>query len=238
MSAAPAHDVLVVPNGAFADAAAGRLAQAIRARAAEGIVSVALAGGSTPRLVYVALAGRTDVPWKKVRVYFGDERAVPPDAAGSNYGMARESLLSRAPIPDAHVFRMHAEESDLETAAAAYDALLPDRLDVLILGVGADGHTASLFPASAAVRETTRRVVPALARDPPRGRLTITRPVIERARRTIVLATGGEKAAAVREALEGREDPEGCPAQLARDGLWILDVAAAARLDRLPGVVS
>jgi 6-phosphogluconolactonase len=194
------------------------------------MVSVALAGGSTPRRVYADLAAQPNVAWEKVRIFFGDERAVAPEHPDSNYRMARETLLSRVPIPDAQIFRMHAESPDRDAAAVAYAAVLPDRLDLLILGVGSDGHTASLFPGSLAVRETVRTVVPALGPDPPRARLTITRAVIARARQTVVLAAGKDKAAAVRRALKGLDDVEACPAQLARHGVWILDTGAAIEL--------
>lgn len=230
MSHTPADRIVIVSAETFAETAADHLAQAIRTRASGGLVSLALAGGSTPQRVYVALAAHSGVPWESVRIFFGDERAVAPDQPGSNYRMAHESLLSRVPIPGPQIFRMQADMEDREAAAVAYAATLPDRLDVLLLGVGSDGHTASLFPRSAAVRETTRTVVPALGPDPPRERLTITRPVIDGARHTIVLVTGAEKAAAVRAALQGPDDPEACPAQLARRGFWILDAAAASGL--------
>ncbi|RPJ74880.1 MAG: 6-phosphogluconolactonase [Acidobacteria bacterium] len=223
--------VLIVPAETFAARAAECLVHALRTLAAEGPVSMALAGGATPRAVYASLAA-ADLPWDRLRVYFGDERAVGPDHPDSNYRMVRDALLSRVPIPDVQVFRMQAEDADLEAAAAAYAAVLPGRLDLLVLGVGADGHTASLFPGSTAAQERRRTVVPAFAPDPPRERLTITRPVIWTARHTLVLVAGAGKAAAVRAALQGPEDLNGCPAQLARRGLWVLDANAASRLSK------
>lgn len=221
---------VVVAAARFTDTAADWLAEAIRDAAADRDVSIALAGGSTPRLVYQALAERPGLPWPRVRVFFGDERAVPPGDPASNYGMAWESLLSRVPVAAGRVFRMEADRPDLPAAAGDYETLLPARLDVLILGVGRDGHTASIFPNSATLGETERDVVPALAPEPPRQRLTITPRVIERARVTIVLAAGADKAAAVRKALEGPFEPAACPAQLVREGLWVLDDEAAGAL--------
>jgi 6-phosphogluconolactonase len=144
--------------------------------------------------------------------------------------MVNEALLRRVPIPTANVHRMEGEADDPEEAADRYAAVLPEALDVLVLGVGADGHTASLFPGSPALRERTRRVVPARAPKPPEGRLTITPPVIAAARRFLVLATGSDKAEAVARALKGGGTPDQTPARLARDGVWFLDRAAATLL--------
>jgi 6-phosphogluconolactonase len=180
--------------------------------------------------VYQALAARDDVPWQQVHVYFGDERAVPPDDPESNFGMARETLLARVPVPETQIHRMHAEASDVEAAARTYEELLPARFDLVLLGIGEDGHTASLFPGSSAVTEQTRRVLFVTGPKPPPRRLTITPPVIAAARATLVLAAGAAKAEAVARALEGADDVIACPAQLARAGYWMLDRAAAAEL--------
>jgi 6-phosphogluconolactonase len=128
---------------------------------------------------------------------------------------------------------MEAERSDREAAAGDYERALPQRLDVLLLGMGADGHTASLFPGSAALDERSRLVVPVAGSKAPAERLTITPPVIEAARKVAVLATGEDKAAMVARALEGPPEPRTVPAQLARRGLWLLDRAAATRLSAL-----
>ncbi len=194
-----------------------------------GPLALALAGGSTPRPVYAALAGMADVPWGRLEVFFGDERAVPPDDPASNYRMARESLLDRVPIPDKLVHRMAADGDSLEAAAAEYATRLPEALDVVLLGIGTDGHTASLFPGGAALRATTP-VAPSISPAPPRERLTVTPSVLGRARRIVILAAGDDKAVPVARALAGPWNPEECPAQLARGGLWLLDAAAAARL--------
>lgn len=206
---------------------AARLDRAVRER---GGCAFALTGGRTPEPVYRALAARQGLPWPAVSVFFGDERAVPPEHPESNYAMAFASLLSRVALPPVQIHRMEAERGDLEQAAREYAALLPPRLDLLLLGIGADGHVASLFPGAVALAERERRVVPAKGGQPPRARLTITPPVIAAARSVLVMATGADKAPAVARALAGDAAPEAVPASLARGGTWILDRAAAAEL--------
>jgi len=225
---------VVVADGAAlalraADWVAGRLAEGIAAR---GTASIALAGGTTPRATYQLLAGDAGarVSWPAVEIFFGDERAVPPDHPESNYRMAREALLDRVAVDPGRVHRMAAESRDLDRAAADYAASLPAILDVVLLGIGSDGHVASLFPGNGAVTEQERRVVRVNSPKPPPVRLTITPPVIAAAAQVAVLATGAEKAAAVARALEGPDDPAQTPACLARGGTWFLDSAAAARL--------
>jgi 6-phosphogluconolactonase len=211
--------------------AAEWLADAIAAAVRErGTCALALAGGRTPEPVYRALASMPTVDWSRVAVYFGDERAVPPDDPESNFGMVRSALLTRVPIPGTQVHRMEAERPDRDAAARAYERVLPPVLDVLVLGIGPDGHTASLFPGSPALDERRRLVLPVTGAKPPAARLTITPPVIEAARRIAVLASGADKAGAVSRALEGVLTPKDTPAQLARRGEWFLDRAAAARL--------
>jgi 6-phosphogluconolactonase len=203
-----------------------------RAIAGRGTCALCLAGGRTPEPVYRALAAGSGIDWSAVEVYFGDERAVPPDHAHSNYRLVYQTLLSRVAIPRGQVHRMEAERDDRDAAALDYERLLPPRLDVLFLGMGPDGHTASLFPGSAALDERQRRVVAVTGAKPPAGRLTITPPVIAAARSVAVLATGDDKAATVARALEGPPDPKAVPVQLARRGVWFLDHAAAALLTR------
>jgi 6-phosphogluconolactonase len=201
-----------------------------RAIAGRGACSVCLAGGRTPEPVYQDLASASSIDWTRVEVFFGDERAVPPDHPESNYLMVHRVLLSRVPVPARQVHRMEAERGDREAAAREYERVLPPRLDVLVLGMGPDGHTASLFPGSAALDERQRLVVPVIGAKAPTERLTITPPVIEAARRVAVLATGGDKAAIVARAIEGPLAPKDVPVQLARRGSWFLDEAAAGRL--------
>lgn len=224
--------VIVVPTAAdLAGPAAEWIAREVRAAVRErGACALALAGGHTPGPAYRELANAPEIEWARVQVYFGDERAVPPDHAESNYRLARDTLLSRVPIPEANVHRMEAERADRTAAARAYERVLPPSLDVLVLGIGPDGHTASLFPDSAALEEGVRLVVPVVGPKPPVERLTITPPVIERARRVAMIAAGGDKADVVARALEGTVAPREVPARLARRGTWLLDRAAAAQL--------
>ena len=220
---------IVVPAAAFVDAAVAHLTHALHAaRNARAMVSVALAGGSTPRPVYAALAARGALDWNRIDIFFGDERAVPPDDPDSNYRMAREALFEPAGVPEERVHRMEAERQDLERAADEYAAGLPPAFDVMLLGIGQDGHTASLFPGSPVLEERSRLVVPVTGPKEPRTRLTVTPPVIARAREIIVLATGSAKAGPVARALDPSTRVADAPVVLARRGTWILDEAAAA----------
>ena len=208
-------------------AVAGPLRDAVTS---DGKASLALAGGSTPEPVYRWLARSGPLPWERVDLFFGDERCVPPDDPASNYRMVRETLLEPLGADPQRVHRMQAERPDRDAAADDYAAVLPPRLTVLLLGIGPEGHTASLFPGSPALDERRRRVVPVSTPAKPPERLTVTPPVLEAARHVVVLARGDRKADAVRRALEGSWSPTACPAQLARRGTWILDPAAAALL--------
>lgn len=231
---AAAGRVVVLPPEAFAAGAAARLARLLREAASRGSASLALAGGSTPRPVYRRLAEAPEPPWSRLRIFFGDERRVPADDPAGNYRMAREALLDRVPLPPDAVHRMRGEARDPAREARRYEGLLPAHLDLLLLGIGEDGHTASLFPRSSALGEARRRVLPVEAPVEPRGRYTVTPPVIAAARRVVVLAAGSAKAAAVARALEGSWEPAACPAQLARAGEWLLDREAAAGLAAAP----
>jgi len=207
------------------------VAELLRQAVAErGAASLALAGGTTPRAMHEVLATLPGVDWAQVSIYFGDERCVPPDHADSNYRMARESLLTRVPIPESNVHRMLGELPDRDAAARAYAAELPAALDVVVLGIGEDGHTASLFPGSPALDEREQLVLPVIGPKPPPERLTLTPPALERAHNLVMLAAGAGKADAVARALGGPLDPRSTPAQWARRGRWLLDRAAAARL--------
>ncbi|MGD2047260.1 MAG: 6-phosphogluconolactonase [Gemmatimonadota bacterium] len=229
----PVGPVVVTPNGEFDRRAAERVAAELHelARRRTGSISVALAGGNTPRPVYEALAEMQDVAWARLEFFFGDERSVPPDDARSNYRMARESLLERVSIPASRIHRMRAEDPAADLAAREYASALPPALDLLLLGIGTDGHTASLFPGGDALH-ARRLVVASTAPEPPSARLTVTPPVLAAARRIVVLASGSAKADAVFRALTAPWNPEDCPAQLARHGLWVLDVASASALPR------
>jgi 6-phosphogluconolactonase len=226
--------IVVREPGALVEAAADWIAAAIEDAVRErGRCAVAVAGGSTPRPVYERLARepyRSRLPWQAVDLFFGDERAVPPDDPASNYRMVSLALLERLPTGPGRVHRMEGERADADAAARDYERLLPETLDLLLLGTGPDGHTASLFPGSPALDEQQRRVVAVTGTKPPPRRLTVTPPVIRSARRIAVLAIGAEKAAVVARALQGPLLPYDLPVQLALRGVWFLDREAAALL--------
>jgi 6-phosphogluconolactonase len=224
----------------------------IFAVSARGSASLCLSGGTTPRQTYELLArlsdpssspgsgrsteptplpasDRNSVPWNQIRIFFGDERCVPPDHADSNYRMAREALFEPARIAETSIQRMRGENPDFDAAARAYEELLPERFDVVVLGIGEDGHTASLFPHSAALHET-RRVVHVVGDKPPPNRLTLTPRAFDGAGLLLVLAAGRGKAGAVQRALEGPLDIESCPVQIAKEGVWLMDMEAASAL--------
>jgi 6-phosphogluconolactonase len=233
--APPGRVVVVGPEALPGTVAKWIAAELRRAIATRGTASLALAGGTTPGAIYTELTRAPVVgslDWGRVDIYFGDERAVPPDRPESNYGMARATLLARVPIPSERVHRMEAERPDRDQAAADYARVLPAHLDVLLLGMGPDGHTASLFPHSPALEVRDRTVLAVIGTKPPPERLTITPPVIAAARHVAVIVTGAEKAATVARVLEGPPAPRELPAQLARQGVWFLDRAAAGRLTR------
>jgi 6-phosphogluconolactonase len=210
--------------------AAARIAQMLtRALGKQHRASLALAGGTTPRATYECLAGLS-LPWARIDFFFGDERCVPPDDADSNYRLVRAALFEPAQIPELCIHRMRGEEADHELAARAYEAELPNELDVVVLGIGEDAHTASLFPGSPALNECERRVVPVIGPKPPPARLTLTPPALRASGQFIVLASGTAKAEAVRKALKDPLDLVRVPAQIARDGVWLLDAQAAALL--------
>lgn len=203
------------------------IVESVRAR---GRATLVLAGGTTPRATYERLAQVPGIPWRAVEVYFGDERAVPPEHPDSNFHMAREALFERVALPRENIHRMPADSPDKQGAAMAYERELPETFDVLILGVGEDGHTASLFPGSSALEERERRVLPVTGPKPPFERMTLTPRGLEAARLTLVLAVGAAKSDAVSCALEGPLDIARCPAQLVRNAVWLTDHAAAAKL--------
>lgn len=236
-------------RSALLDAAADAVVDiAIESVAARGRVMFALSGGSTPRGLYERLAAtwRERLDWTRVHVFWGDERCVPPTHADSNYRMAREALLDHVPIPPSQIHRMHGED-DPEAAALDYAAILaatlddapsgqPGVFDLVLLGLGPDGHTASLFPNGAPGRET-RRLVMAASVGAARGwRLTLTPPVLNAARHRLVLVAGADKADALAAVLEGPPNADLLPAQrlTGSDVRWMVDRASAARLTGSP----
>jgi 6-phosphogluconolactonase len=208
-----------------------------------GRFAVVLAGGSTPRATYEVLA--RDYPdkldWGRVHVFFGDERTVPPDHEDSNYRMAYETLLSRVPVGGVH--RMRGELPPAE-AAAAYEEELREffgpegvpAFDLILLGLGGDGHTASLFPETSALDVTERWVVANPVLKLETTRLTLTAPAINAAKTVAFLVAGEGKAKALQEILEGDADPRAYPAKFVRpeggDLTWIVDRAAASLMNR------
>jgi 6-phosphogluconolactonase len=199
---------------------------------------VAASGGSTPHFLYEALASstfRNSIDWPRWHLFFSDERAVPPDDAKSNYRLLRDTLLSKVPVPEEQVHRMEGERSDLDEAAALYSHLLestcgaPPRLDLVLLGLGPDGHTASLFPGTAAVDVNDAWATRGRAPNPPVDRLSLTLPSINAAARVAFLVTGGSKGDALRGVVDGT-----VPAARVRPAsgqlVWFLDAAAARSL--------
>ena len=218
-----------------------------------GRFAVALSGGSTPKQLYTLLATpewSTRVPWPRVDVFWGDERCVPPDDPASNYRMACAALLDHVPVDPARVHRISGED-DPGLAASAYEAELrtafatptgPPRLepgtrfDHVLLGMGDDGHTASLFPHSPVLRESERWAIPSETGAVPHRRVTLTLPVLNAAADVSFLVVGRGKASTLARVLEGRHEAEALPAQLIapRKGRlhWLVDVDAASQLRR------
>jgi 6-phosphogluconolactonase len=232
MTATAPRVVVVDDAAAVAEETATRISLAARARVgATGRFTLALAGGTTPKKAYQVLAEHPEVPWGAIDFYFGDERAVSHDDPESNYRMARESLFDRQSIEEGRIFRMRGEMSDLDAAAREYETTLPRALDFVLLGMGEDGHTASIFPGLPAALEAERRVlaVSAAPKPPPR-RLTLAPPALRAAREIVVIVTGGGKAAVLAKVLAGPLDVGALPVQIALGGTFIVDRAAAAAL--------
>jgi 6-phosphogluconolactonase len=209
---------------AAARAAADRVVAAVeRARSDRGVAHVALAGGTTPRRAYEILASDA-LDWSNVHLWFGDERCVPPDDPESNYRMVREALLEPAGIPSEQVHPIDGT-ADPDQAARAYGASLPGRLDLALLGLGEDGHTASLFPGDPLLEDLAPARAVVASKPPPR-RITLGLDVLRAARERIILAAGAGKADAVAAVLRG-PDPA-YPASLI-DADLIVDQAAAAK---------
>lgn len=246
----PSVTILADPD-ALALAAARRFVDQVQAAVAErSLATVVLAGGSTPLALYRLLTEppwRESVPWTRTHFFWGDERAVPPDHPDSNYRQAAETLLSPVLVPPAHVHRMQGELSP-EAAAAAYRAELVafqtthdrdaprswPRFDLVLLGLGSDGHTASLFPGSPVEEEEPVRAVTGDYEGRPAQRITLTPLAFNDARQIDFLVTGEAKADAIRATLQGDQDPQAFPAQriqpAAGEVRWLLDEAAASRL--------
>jgi 6-phosphogluconolactonase len=247
MASAP-EVVVLADAAALADRAARSIVEiAVEAVATRGRVMLALAGGDTPRRTYARLAASPwceAMPWASTFVFFGDERCVPLDHADSNFRMARETLLDQVPLPSEHVFAMPPDAADPEAGAVAYGRVLAEtfklrrgevpRFDLVLLGMGLDGHTASLFPGSPVLMEIYRPVaaVHAAAAAIPQ-RITLTLPVLNAAANILFLVSGAEKAKAVKAVLGERALlPAGMVQPEKGRLVWMLDHAAAALLRR------
>src|SRR5215510_1966677 len=240
------HEILICADAAeLAREAARRFAEMAEAFTNNaGRFAVALSGGSTPKAMFQVLADKPfadSLPWRSIYFFWGDERCVPPDHPDSNYRMANETLLSKVPIPRENIFRIPAEDEDHERAAANYSETLrtffaEERpgLDLVFLGMGAEGHTASLFPGTTALQINDRVAVANYVEKFHSWRITLTAGAINRARNIIFLVVGTEKAPALKEVIKGQRNPELYPSQLIGPShgelLWMVDEAAAKML--------
>ena len=241
------REIVVLPDvNAVAREAADRItALAQQAIAARGRFTIALSGGSTPRALFVLLAGdayRARIDWGRAIVFWSDERCVPPDHADSNYRMAYDTLLSKVPAPEGNVHRLRGE-IDPEQAALAYEQTVRREVpagaggvpvfDLILLGMGPDAHTASLFPGTPAVHERVRLVVANYVPRLNAHRLTFTPPLINAASRVTFMVAGADKAGALRAVLTGPPDVDAYPAQVVQPAqgqlTWLVDLAAGAR---------
>jgi len=246
MNTSPTLRILPDRPALFQAAADEFIRQADAAVQSSGRFTVALAGGSTPRGLFNLLAKNQALPWDKIYIFFGDERHVPPDDPESNYRMARESLLSKVPIPAENVFRIPAENPDAAQAAQSYEESLRKffalpagsfpRFDLILLGMGPDGHTASLFPNGTALQEKSRWVVSDWVEKFKTDRITLTLSVLNDAREILFMVSGSDKAATLKEVLEGTQPAEKFPSKLIQpaDGkaIWLVDGEAAGALSR------
>lgn len=246
MNASAEIRILTTPQELFAAAAEEVVRVAGEAVQARGRFSIALSGGSTPKNLYNLLAtnARTSLPWDRMFFFWGDERHVPPKDPDSNYRMADEAMLSKVPVPAGNVFRVAAENPDAAAAAESYEQTLRKffqlspgefpRFDLILLGMGPDGHTASLFPGTAGLQEKSRLVIANWVEKLKTHRLSFTLPVLNAARCIAFLVSGTDKAPALHAVLEENASGEQYPSKLVqpKDGklIWFLDRAAASEL--------
>jgi len=237
---------LTTPQELFEAAAEEVISTAHQAIVQRGRFTIALSGGSTPRNLFTLLAtnARSSLPWERTFFFWGDERHVPPTDPDSNYRMAEEAMLSKIPVAAGNVFRVPSENPDAAAAAEAYEqtlrkffALQPGqvpRFDLILLGMGPDGHTASLFPGTAALQEKSRLVIANWVEKLKASRITLTLPVLNAASSVAFLVSGTDKAAALHAVLESDAPGEQYPSRLVRpsDGklIWFVDRAAASGL--------
>jgi len=246
----PSPEIRLLPSAEelFHAAAEQFVQQATEAVSRSGRFTVALSGGSTPRGLYSVLAGelRSSIPWKQTYFFWGDERHVPPDHPESNFRMANEVMLSKVPVSANNIFRVPAEGKDASEVAAQYEQTMRSffqlqtgefpRFDLILLGLGPDGHTASLFPGTNALRETFRLVVANWIPKFQTHRITVTLPVLNRAACIVFLVAGADKANALHEVLESDAPGEQFPAKLVKPAqgklLWLVDREAASGLSK------
>lgn len=246
------HSVQIVADSAAVARAAAEVwvGRAVKTVAAHGRFTVALSGGSTPKALYSILASdaalRDRMPWDKTFFFFGDERHVPPDNPDSNYKTANDGLFTKLGIDSSRVFRIKSEAPDADRVAREYEddlrkffTLNPGelpRLDLVFLGMGPDGHCASLFPGTKALHETSRLVTSNWVGKFFTHRITMTAPVLNNAACVLFMVAGADKAQPLKAVLEGPHEPEQLPSQLVQpvNGslLWLVDQSAAAQLDR------
>jgi 6-phosphogluconolactonase len=250
------REVQILPDAsAIARRAAERIIESAATAVKErGVFTISLAGGSTPKTLYTLLATdpafKSKMPWDKTQFFFGDERHVPPDDSESNFRMANESMLSKLLLKPEQVLRIKAEYEDAEKAAKEYeqtlrssfklsDGQLP-RFDVLLLGMGDEGHTLSLFPGTKALHDNGRLVMSNWVGKFFTTRITTTAPVASNSGLVIFMITKADKALALKAVLEGPYEPEQLPSQLIqpKNGklLWLLDTTAASKLAAGTGV--
>mgnify|MGYP002713200004 CR=1 FL=1 len=208
----------------------------------EGRFSIALSGGSTPKALYQHLAESDAFQWDKWYIFFGDERTVPPDDDDSNYRMAKETFLSKVPIPENQVYRMKGE-LEPTVSAEAYERVLQDvfgdngfpQLNLILLGMGDDGHTASLFPHTAPIHETEKWVIAHYVEKLDTWRITLTPPVLNNAHYVAFMVTGDKKADRLNQVIHGDYQPDTLPSQIIKPEhgqlLWYVDQAAASHLE-------
>jgi 6-phosphogluconolactonase len=250
VSASGTREVVVLPDaGALTKRAADEFLKAVNeAIAKKGVFTIALAGGSTPKALYSMLsedpAYRSQIPWPKLHFFFGDERHAPPDNPESNFNMANETLFSKGLVKPEQITRIKGEYPDTEKAALEYEQALRayfkledgeyPRFDLMLLGMGPEGHTLSLFPGTRALHATNRIVVRNWVGKLYTERITLTAPAANQANRIIFSVTHADKALALKAVLEGPYEPEQLPAQLIQpvNGtlLWLVDQSAGSKL--------
>jgi len=244
------REIRILADGAaIAKRAAQEFVQAAAPAVREkGSFNVALAGGSTPKALYSLLVNdptlRSQVPWDKMHLFFGDERHVPPDHPDSNFRMATEAMIAKSPMKPEQVTRIKGEYPDADRAALEYEKALREyfklkngeypRFDLVLVGMGNEGHTLSLFPGTKALHADGRIAVRNWVGKLYADRITLTAPAASNAARVIFMATGADKAPALKAVLEGPFEPEQLPAQLLqpKNGklLWLVDTAAGSML--------